>query len=101
VPVKGARYDKSKPFRGEGGFSLLFQGKRPRAIGPASAVLEYRIREGDRLDLIALYFYKNDRRWWRILDANPWVDFGADLSLETSVGEVLLIPALIEPGAER
>jgi nucleoid-associated protein YgaU len=73
-------------------------GLRPRPIGQATPVLEYRVKKGDRLDLLSLYFYNNDRKWWRILDANSWVVFGADLSLESCVGEILLIPALIEQG---
>ncbi len=98
MPVKGSRYQNSVPFKGENGREPLFLGLRPRSIGQATAVLEYKVKKGDRLDLLSLYFYNNDRKWWRILDANSWVVFGADLSLENCVGETLLIPALIEQG---
>lgn len=99
MPVKGSRYEKPVPF--SGAKEPLFLGMRPRAIGQATPVLEYRVKEGDRLDLLSLYFYNNDRKWWRILDANPWVIFGADLSLESCIGETILIPALVEPGGTR
>jgi hypothetical protein len=98
MPAKGSRYQDAVFFRGENGEAPKFRGQRPRAIGAASAVLEYRIKEGDRLDLLALYFYNNDRKWWRLLDANPWVIFGDDLSLAPYVGETLFIPAVLEQG---
>jgi len=100
MPVKGSRYQDGVVFKGENGREPRFRGLRPRPIGPATAVLEYQIKAGDRLDLLSLYFYNNDRQWWRILDANPGVIFGADLSLASSIGETLLIPALIEPGGK-
>lgn len=101
MPVKGSRYEASMPFSGENGAKPPFFGMRPRSIGQATPVLEYRVKEGDRLDLLALYFYNNDRKWWRILDANPSVMFGADLSLESYAGEIILIPTLVEPGGAR
>lgn len=61
-------------------------------------MLEYTVQEGDRLDLLALHFYNNMYRWWRILDANPQIVFGADLLLEKNVGETILIPRSVEPG---
>jgi len=100
MPAKGSRYQDTLPFRGEEGREQVFKGLRPRAIGAASAVLEYRIKEGDRLDLLALYFYNNDRKWWRLLDANPWISFGDDLSLTACIGDTLQIPALLEPGGQ-
>lgn len=101
MSVKGSRYGNSMPFSGESGTEPSFRGMRPRSIDEATPVLEYRVKEGDRLDLLSLYFYNNDRKWWRILDANPWVMFGADLSLESYVGETILIPALVESGGAR
>jgi len=96
MAAKGSRYIKTIFFKGEGDGAPLFLGTRPRAIDQATPVLEYRVKEGDRLDLLSLYFYNNDRKWWRILDANPQVVFGGDLSLEDFVGEVIFIPALVE-----
>lgn len=96
--VKGSRYENAEAFTLPAGVDKGFTGIRPRVIGPASAVLEYTVKEGDRLDLLALYFYDNSRRWWRILDANPDLMFGADLMLDRSIGEVILIPRSSEPG---
>jgi len=105
MPVKGSRYEKGVAFAGdtdnETGRKTMFRGTRPRPIGPASPVLEYTVKEGDRLDLLSLYFYNKDRKWWRILDANPDIIFGADLSLAHYVGETILIPVLTEPGGEQ
>ncbi len=95
---KGSRYENSPQFSGEGGDESVFGGIRPRSIDPGAGVLEYTVKEGDRLDLLALHFYNNTRRWWRILDANPQIIFGADLMLKTYVGETILIPRAQEPG---
>ena len=93
-----SRYQNAKPFYGENGKEPVFQGTRARQIGPATGVLEYTVKEDDRLDLLALYFYVDSRKWWRILDANPEVVFGPDLSLEANVGETILIPRASESG---
>ena len=98
---KGSRYESAKEFAGENGKEPVFGGIRPRKIGPAAGVLEYTVKEGDRLDLLSLHFYNNTRRWWRILDANPQVIFGADLMLSEYIGETILIPRSTEPGGGR
>ena len=98
---KGSRYESAREFAGENGKELVFGGIRSRKIGPAAGVLEYTVKEGDRLDLLSLYFYNNTRRWWRILDANPQIIFGADLMLSKYTGETILIPRSTEPGAGR
>ena len=70
-----------------------FKGLRFREVKPATGVIEYEVKQGDRLDHLAQNFYNNDRMWWRILDANPHVSYGADLMLDTDmVGSVILIP---------
>lgn len=97
---KKSRYANARTFAQAGG-AVPFRGIRPREISPAPGVLEYTVREGDRLDLLSLHFYSSTQRWWRILDANPEIVFGADLSLERYVGETLLIPRLAEPGGAR
>lgn len=99
MAMKGSRYERGDLF--VTGAEAPFKGYRPRLISTATPVLEYRVKEGDRLDLLALYFYKNDRKWWRILDANPSIVFGADLSLDSSIGEIILIPGVTEPGGLR
>ena len=96
--AKGSRYESAKEFAGENGKEPVFAGIRPRKIGPATGILEYTVKEGDRLDLLSLHFYNNTRRWWRILDANPQIIFGADLMLSEYAGETILIPRSTEPG---
>ena len=101
VIAKGSRYESAKEFVGENGNEPVFGGIRPRKIGPTAGVLEYTVKEGDRLDLLSLHFYSNTRRWWRILDANPQIVFGADLMLSEYIGETILIPRSTEPGGGR
>ncbi|MCP4433619.1 MAG: hypothetical protein GY806_21785 [Gammaproteobacteria bacterium] len=98
---KRSRYESSKPFTGENGKEPVFGGIRPRKIGLATGVLEYIVKEGDRLDLLSLHFYNNSRRWWRILDANPQIIFGADLMLNKYIGETIMIPRSEESRGER
>ncbi len=93
--AKASRYQNAEPFYGSDG---MFEGTRARRIGPATGVLEYTIQEGDRLDLLALNYYVDSRKWWRILDANPEIIFGSDLSLGDSIGETILIPRASEGG---
>ena len=96
-----SRYQKVRPFSGQDGKPALFKGGRVREIGPAIGVLEYTVKADDRLDLLALNFYVDSRKWWRILDANPEIVFGPDLGLDEYIGATILIPRATEPGAER
>lgn len=48
---------------------------------------EYRVREGERLDLIAEQVYGDPNQWWQILNANPEI-----LYPELPVGEIIRIP---------
>ncbi len=102
---KGSRYQNSRPFKASGRYPEPFGGLRPREIPPAEGVVEHRIREGDRLDLLARHYYNDDRLWWHILDANPAFLYGGDMvltstverdepdpDLESMVGRVILIP---------
>ena len=89
---KGSRYADARIFIGQKGKDPVFAGLRPRKIGQAAGVLEYIVKEGDRLDLLSLHFYDNSQRWWRILDSNPQIIFGADLMLDNYIGETILIP---------
>ncbi len=98
---KGSRYESVKVFAGENSKEPVFGGIRSRKIGQAAGVLEYTVKEGDRLDLLSLHFYNNTRRWWRILDANPQIIFGADLMLSEYIGETILIPRSTESGVGR
>lgn len=98
---KGSRYENAELFAGANSKAPVFGGIRPRKIRPAAGVIEYKVNEGDRLDLLSLHFYSNPRRWWRILDANPQIMFGADLMLNAYIGETILIPRSVEPGDGR
>ena len=102
---KGSRYQKSKRFLTSATMSPPFGGLRPREIPRTEGVIEHRVRQGDRLDLLARHYYNDDRLWWRIADANPSFLYGGDMVLVTDeprdsddldlsamVGRVILIP---------
>jgi hypothetical protein len=74
-----SRYGRAKSFDPEADGAVVFAGVRPRDIGPATGLIEYRVQAGDRLDLLARNYYNDDRLWWRILDANPQLLFGGVL----------------------
>lgn len=90
--LRGSRYEKTLPFRAEAGPAPAFRGIQPRRIGAATGALEHTVREGERLDLLALHYYNDARLWWRIADANAQFVNGADLLLNAMVGRVILIP---------
>jgi len=97
----GYRYQNAIPFEGQDGQLPVFKGGRARKIGPATGVIEYIVKADDRLDLLAQYFYVDSRKWWRILDANPEIVFGPDLTLEDNIGDTILIPRASEGGNSR
>ena len=90
--LKDSRYGNARLFAPDQDGELRCKGTRPRLIGPAVGVLEHVIREGERLDLLARHYYGDPRLWWRILDANPDLLSGVELSLKPRAGEVILIP---------
>ncbi len=90
--AKKSRYEKARPFVYEAGETRPFRGVRPRTISTPDGVIEHVVTQGERLDLLSLYYYNDTRLWWRILDANPEILFGGELSLERFVGGVILIP---------
>jgi nucleoid-associated protein YgaU len=96
--ARTSRYQDTPPFQAARGERVVFPGLRPRLPSPATPVLEHTLKATDRLDLIALHYYNDTRLWWRILDANPEVLCGADLSGPGLAGTVILIPAAEEPG---
>jgi nucleoid-associated protein YgaU len=79
--VKGSRYERTKGFAPDGDRGLTFEGVRPRDIETPPGVLEHIVREGDRLDLLALHYYDDPGRWWRILDANPELLYGGEVDM--------------------
>lgn len=46
----------------------------PRVVPAAPVQGSYDVREGDRLDLMALAATGDSTQWWRLADANPWPD---------------------------
>lgn len=57
--------------------------KRTREPAPTELALVYQVRSGDRLDALAVKFYRDPRKWWLIADANT---------------DVLALEQLLEPG---
>ena len=90
--LKTSRYKDARRFVVDSDGTLRCKGVRPREIGAAVGVVEHVIQEGDRLDLLARHYYSDPRLWWRILDANPDLHSGVELSLKDRAGEVILIP---------
>jgi nucleoid-associated protein YgaU len=90
--LKNSRYKDARRFAPDDAGVVRCKGVRPRQIGKALGVVEHVIQEGDRLDLLARHYYSDDRLWWRILDANPDLQCGVEISLKERAGEVILIP---------
>ncbi|MBL4658869.1 MAG: hypothetical protein JKY19_00805 [Alcanivoracaceae bacterium] len=86
---KGSRYENTRPFSNAKGFA----GTRARELSIPEGIIEYSITDADRLDLLANNYYKNDRRWWRILDANTEVLYGFELINQETLSDVIIIPA--------
>jgi nucleoid-associated protein YgaU len=99
--ARTSRYQTTPPFKESPGQPRPFAGLRPRPLTAATPVLEHTVKSTDRLDLLALHYYNDSRHWWRILDANPELLCGADLSDPALVGSVILIPAAEEPGGSK
>jgi hypothetical protein len=100
-----SRYRESAYFAAEPGFSAPFPGIRPRDIGPAAGIVEYKLKEWDRVDMLSFNYYNDVDLWWRILDANPEVLCAIDLFTDPethkegkseSAGKTLLIPGASE-----
>jgi nucleoid-associated protein YgaU len=87
-----SRYKQSRRFEADEQGLVRCKGIRERVIGPATGVVEHVIEAGDRLDLLAHHYYNDARLWWRILDANPDLANGVELSLAERAGEIILIP---------
>lgn len=96
--AKGSRYEFARRFVAAADQKAVFGGVRARVIDAATPVVEHSLRAWDRLDLLALHYYNDARKWWRIIDANPEILCGADISEEQLVGTVILIPAPEERG---
>jgi hypothetical protein len=98
-----SRYKNAKYFAAEPGRPDPFPGIRPRDIGPAAGIVEYKIKEWDRLDTLSHNYYNDADLWWRILDANPEVLCAIDLFISPearqereTAGKTILIPGASE-----
>lgn len=89
--LRGSRYETVATFAPDDDGAVAFPGLRARDIGPAIGMLEHTVAAGDRLDLLALQYYNDDRLWWRILDANPGILLGGELLLSSFEGQTLVI----------
>ena len=72
---KKSRYAASKAFTNKNGF----KGLRARKIAFAQGRIEHTVVETDRLDHLSDHYYKDNRHWWRILDANPEYHYAPDM----------------------
>lgn len=103
MPAK-SRYAATPGFDPDPRGNVDFRGLRPREIIPAPGVIEHRIVDGERLDLLAGDYFNEDRLWWRIADANPQFLHAGDMTTvldggvgdplgrEDMTGEAVLIP---------
>lgn len=85
----GSRYLKVKEYTAPDPSGRPAKVKRLRPNEAAPGTFTYRVKQGDRLDLLAFKFYRTPRKWWLICDANPGHLYPDDL-LEP--GELLIIP---------
>lgn len=93
--IKKSRYRNSALFALLEDGSEVFAGLRPRAIETASGEIEHEWQAGDRIDHMARNYYNDDRRWWRILDANPELLYAGELFEQDDdelAAQALLIP---------
>ena len=91
---RGSRYDQTRTFEVDRGPAALFSGTRARAIETPEGVLEHTLKAGQRLDLLALHYYNDVRKWYRILDANPHINTAAEVVLDEFVGTIIVIPRM-------
>lgn len=93
---KRSRYRNCRPFTGE---DAEFRGVRARVVGSPEGVIEHVIEAGDRLDHLAMRYYRDVHMWWRILDANPELLDAGELALDELAGEIIAIPRAEEPSS--
>ncbi|MEN8177715.1 MAG: hypothetical protein ABFS39_03765 [Pseudomonadota bacterium] len=90
---KGSRYENTRSFSAEKDFN----GYRERPLSSPPGVVEHTVLHTDRLDHLANDYYKSDRRWWRVMDANAEFLYGFELLDDQMHGDVVAIPASREP----
>ncbi len=87
-----SRYRDTPGFSADDPQSTAFAGIRPRHVVTLDGAIEHVLQKGERIDLLARHYYGDDRLWWRILDANPQIDYGGSPELDALAGQVILIP---------
>jgi hypothetical protein len=89
--LKKSRYKNSRYFEPQGQLGV-FRGQRTRDITTLEGVIEHKVTDTDRLDLLAQHYYGDDRLWWRIVDANPELLMADRLLGPDYLGLAILIP---------
>jgi hypothetical protein len=87
---KGSRYAKvpDQELTDASGRTIRYKGTR--FIPPTAAQVGHIITDGERLDLIAYYYYRDPERFWRICDCNEVMDPD---ELNRAVGRKIGIPS--------
>lgn len=98
---RGSRYEFVKPLKVHDAEQVTLKVTRARDVKTEPGVIEHTLTEGDRLDLLALHYYNDDRKWWLILDANPEISYAGELEMDQYVGTRILIPRDTKRGALR
>lgn len=99
--TKIRRYEPMRFFEPRADGTIPFGGILPRAVPTPDGVIEHVIQTGDRLDALAHHYYDDSALWFHILDANPQLECGADVSQPHRVGHRIVIPAAPSPRGAR
>jgi hypothetical protein len=88
--TKNSRYAKVENAEMTDAKGRVITYKQTRFIQPTPALQGHIITEGERLDHISFYYYRDPSRFWRICDANAamWPD-----DLAADIGRKINIPA--------
>ncbi len=89
--LRNSRYYPAKGFEPSDGV-IPFDGVLPNEPGDAKGYIEHLVDKGQSLEKLALHYYGDGRRWWRIADANPQFILSGDILDDALVGERILIP---------
>lgn len=90
--LNDSRYGNAPAFSPDHSGRQQFAGVGPRQITTAPGIIEHIVSQGDRLDLLAGYYYNDPRLWWRIADANPEFIFAGLMVSAEMTGDTLVIP---------
>jgi len=76
---RDSRYQYTKQFTPDPLRRVRFTGLMPRLIPKTPGVIEHVVVAHQRLDRLGQNFYNQDRRWWRIPDANVRFFYSGDM----------------------